>query len=156
VRLPRATSLHVTLVFLGYQAERDIPRIQDVAFEQEPREFVLTAENVTGVPPRRSRLYALGLTGAGGDLDAWQRGLSDRLSAAGLYEPEKRPFWPHVTLARCKRPQRVTEAPAELPGELREPFTTDRVTLYRSTLRPQGAVYEALAEASTRSENLTG
>ena len=32
----------------------------------------------------------------------------------------------------------------ELPDELREPFEAGRLTLYKSTLRPQGAEYEPL------------
>ena len=72
--------------------------------------------------------------------------MSERLHAAKLYEPEKRPFWPHVTLARAKRGKtlRGVEVP-DLTDELRRPFEADTVTLFRSTLRPQGAVYEALA-----------
>ena len=59
------------------------------------------------VPQRRPRLYALGLEDDGGALHGWQDGLSRRLEEARLYEPEKRPFWPHVTLARVKRGARA-------------------------------------------------
>ena len=55
------------------------------------------------VPPREPRLYALGLEDAGGALGAGRTGSVPALEEAGLYEPEKRPFWPHVTLARSKR-----------------------------------------------------
>jgi 2'-5' RNA ligase len=99
------------------------------------------------VPRSRPRLFALGLEDAGGALGAWQGALSERLEAARLYEPEQRPFWPHVTLARVKRGARVPrglELPA-LPEELRRPFRAGRVTLFRSTLRRSGAVYDALA-----------
>ncbi len=92
------------------------------------------------MPRGRPRLFALGLADPGAKLTGWQQALSERLYAARLYEPEKRPFWPHVTLARAKRgktPRGVTVP--ELPGELRRPFEPAQVTLYRSTLRPQGA-----------------
>jgi 2'-5' RNA ligase len=147
VRLVRPESLHVTLVFLGYRAERDIERIAEVSFGAGAGEFELTPEAVVPVPRSRPRLFALGLDDRGGGLVGWQDGLSRRLAGAGLYEPEQRPFWPHVTLARVKRglkAPRGLELP-ELPDELRQPFTSSRVTLFRSTLKPSGAVYEALA-----------
>jgi 2'-5' RNA ligase len=140
-------SLHVTLVFLGYQYERDVDRIADVSFAEQVPPFELTAEEVTGVPRGRPRLLALQLSEPDGALGRWQAALSERLQAARMYDPEKRPFWPHVTLARAKRgksPRRF-ELP-ELPSELRSRVEAREVTLYRSTLRPQGAVYEPLAK----------
>ena len=147
LRLLRPEALHVTLVFLGYQAERDIDRIAKLALGGGGEAFELAAAGAVPVPRSRPRLYALGLEDEGGALGRWQAGLSERLAAARLYEPEKRPFWAHVTLARAKRGAKVPrglEAP-ELPAELREPFTAGRVTLFRSTLKPSGAVYDALA-----------
>ncbi len=71
-----------------------------------------------------------------------QQSVSDRLEANRFYKPEKRPFWPHVTLARVKRDAlaRPLEAAALPPA-----FSASELTLYRSTLRPQGALYEPLA-----------
>jgi RNA 2',3'-cyclic 3'-phosphodiesterase len=144
--LPRA-SLHVTLVFLGYQYERDVERIAEICFREAAGPFELRATEATGIPPRRPRLYALGLEDEGGALGAWQGELSKRLAAARLYEPEKRPFWSHVTLARGKRDRPLARLadPASLPAALTEPFAGERATLYRSTLTPRGAVYDPLA-----------
>ena len=148
-RLVAPESLHVTLVFLGYQYERDVERIASICFEQNRPEapFELRPEAITAVPPRRPRLYALGLEDAGGALGAWQARLSAALHDARLYEPEKRPFWAHVTLARGKRDRALPrpENPVEPPLELRAPFAPPHATLYRSTLTPGGAVYDALA-----------
>jgi 2'-5' RNA ligase len=149
LRLVRRESLHVTLVFLGYHPEREIERIAAIAFSGGAAAFDFVADAVVPVPHRRPRLYALGLEDAGGALHGWQDALSRRLEEAGLYEPEKRPFWPHVTLARVKRGARVPGglAPPELSAELRQRFRASRVTLFRSTLKPSGAVYEPLATA---------
>ena len=147
LRLVRRQSLHATLVFLGYHPEREIERIAAIAFDEPAGPFDLVPDAVVPVPSRRPRLYALGLEDAGGALHGWQDGLSRRLEEARLYEPEKRPFWPHVTLARVKRGARVPSGLAlpELRAELRQPFHGSRVTLFRSTLRPSGAMYEPLA-----------
>jgi RNA 2',3'-cyclic 3'-phosphodiesterase len=147
LRPVRPESLHVTLVFLGYQYERDVERIAELAFTVPAAPFRLIAQQVAPVPRGRPRLFALDLADEDGALGAWQQGLSERLAGARLYEPEQRPFWPHVTLARAKRGKtpRGIELPA-LPPRLRAPFETAQLILYRSTLRPQGAVYEPLAE----------
>jgi 2'-5' RNA ligase len=146
LRLVRPESLHVTLAFLGYMYERDVERIAATAFAQHLPRIELRATGVSPVPRSRPRLFALDLADPAGALGEWQQGLSERLHAAGLYEPEKRPFWPHVTLARAKRGKtpRGVVVP-ELTEDLRRPFQADTVTLYRSTLRPQGAVYEPLS-----------
>ena len=104
LRLRPRYSLHLTLVFLGYQAEKDVDRIAELAFADGGRPLrAARGRSVVEVPPRTPRLYALGLEDAGGALGAFQDGLAQRLQEAGLYEPEKRPFWPHITLARFKR-----------------------------------------------------
>ena len=148
-RLVAAESLHVTLVFLGYRYERDVERIASICFEQNQPAgtFELRAEGLEAVPPRRPRLYALGLEDAGGALGAWQAKLSSALHEARLYEPEKRPFWAHVTLARGKRDRALPrlDDPVELPSALRGSFAPPTATLYRSTLTPRGAVYDPVA-----------
>jgi len=149
LRVVRRESLHVTLVFLGYHPEREIERIAATAFSGGAAAFGLVADAVVPVPRSRPRLYALGLEDAGGALHGWQDALSRRLEEARLYEPEKRPFWSHVTLARVKRGARAPSGLAlpELPAELRQPFRASRVTLFRSTLKASGAVYEPLASS---------
>ncbi len=148
LRVVRPESLHVTLVFLGYQYERDVERIAELAFAEPFEPVQLQAEDVQPLP----RLFALSLADRGSVLARWQGGLSERLHGARLYEPEKRPFWPHVTLARAKRGKkpRGIAIPA-LPDELTAPFEAGELILYRSTLHPQGAVYEPLARGKKTS-----
>jgi RNA 2',3'-cyclic 3'-phosphodiesterase len=157
-RLPRRGSLHVTLVFLGYQYERDVDRIAGICFGRSAGPFELRATEASAIPPRRPRLYALALSDEEGALAAWQADLSSRLRAARLYEPEKRPFWAHVTLVRGKRDRplaRLDDVPS-LPASLKAPFTPERATLYRSTLTPQGAVYNSLGGLELRRELPSG
>ena len=136
--------LHAPLVFLGWQYERDIERIAALAFEPlaglPPPE--LAAVGMVPVPKRGPRLFALDLDDPSAAAAALQAAAARTLADAGFYEPERRPFWPHVTLARVKRGRRVRALDApDPPGE---PFQARVVTLYRSVLRPQGARYEPL------------
>ena len=143
LRLVSAEALHVTLVFLGYLEEQLIPRIGDLVKPPEVETPVLRATGVKPVPPRRPRLFALDLEDDGGRCGTIQASVSEALERAGLYEPEQRPFWPHVTLARVRKGARVRSLEAAPPPA--EPWRADAVTLYRSVLRREGARYEPLA-----------
>ncbi len=154
-----AESLHVTLCFLSYHPERAIPRIAELISSVSPRPVELRFDAEPSPRPKgRPRLYAIG--GRSESAAALQAELAEALAAARYYEPEKRGFWPHVTVARVRserlapqpgerrgkgRPRRVKRAPSPLPPALTEPFGAVRVALYRSNLRPQGAEYVSLA-----------
>ncbi len=153
LRVVGAESLHFTLAFLGYHPERDVERIAETALDASGAapEIAFGPEPVPKPGPSRPRLFAV--EGRSEAVAALQREMSDRLESARLYEPEKRPFWPHVTVARVrperrgsKRPARVSSPPGPLPEELIRPFRAVRVALYRSYLRPQGAEYVPVAQ----------
>jgi 2'-5' RNA ligase len=145
-------SLHVTLVFLGYRPEKEIGRIGEIV------------EGLAGPAPRielrdpvqrpergRPRLFALPIFSP--ETVSLQGELEERLAAECLHEPESRPFWPHLTVARVrpegrgsKRPRPVERPPGPLPEGVRErTFDSVRISLYLSQLRPQGAQYTPLA-----------
>jgi 2'-5' RNA ligase len=159
LRPMRAEALHITLCFLAYRAEADIPRVEAVMRSLDPRPLELQFDpEPSAVPKGRPRLFTLSASG-----DAaieFQGELSKALAAERLYEPEDRRFWPHVTVARVRterlepergkrrgkaRPKRVRKPPARLPKGLEQPFGAVRMVLYRSQLKPQGAEYVALS-----------
>ncbi|HEX6712936.1 MAG TPA: 2'-5' RNA ligase family protein, partial [Thermoleophilaceae bacterium] len=137
--------LHVTLVFLGHLPEDEIPRIAELIEPPAIEPPVLTALGVKPVPPRGPRLFALDLDDDGGRCSTIQAAVAGALESAGLYEPEKRRFWPHVTLARVRKGGRVRGI--EVPDPPSEPWTGAAVTLYRSRLSRDGARYEPLYSA---------
>jgi RNA 2',3'-cyclic 3'-phosphodiesterase len=137
-------ALHVTLVFLGWQDEAAAQAIGKAAFADAPPAPILRAAGIRPLPPRNPRLFALDLEDHEGRASALQAGVSEALEAGGWYRPEKRPFWPHVTLARVKRNERRVAPLPEQPAPPTEAFPAAALTLYRSTLRPQGALYEPL------------
>jgi 2'-5' RNA ligase len=145
-------SLHITLAFLGWTTEKEIPRLAEiVAASGGPAPAIELGDPVPRPERGRPRLFALPAASPG--TVALQAGLRERLVAAGLYEPEKRPFWSHVTVARVrreergsKRPALVSKLPGKLPKDLLQPFGGVRIVLYRSQLQPQGAQYTPLAQ----------
>ena len=92
-------------------------------------------------PPRRPSLFAIEAEAPEATVLAGE--VSARYRELGLAEEEKRPFWPHVTVARVRaekgkggsrrrRPQRVERPPEPLPEELGGEFGAVRLCLYRS------------------------
>jgi len=145
-------SLHVTLAFLGYLPEKEIPRLAGVVEASGcPAPSVQLGDAVQRPQRGRPRLFALPVESPG--TVSLQAELEEKLVASRLYEPEKRPFWPHVTVARVRREERgsqrpalVSRVPGKLPKDLLQSFNGVRVTLYRSQLQPRGAQYTPLAQ----------
>jgi 2'-5' RNA ligase len=145
-------SLHVTLAFLGNRAEEETEEIAAVVRERVgPAPWVEVLDPEQRPPRGRARLYALPVLSPG--TEALQTGVEQGLVEGGFFEPEKRPFWPHVTVARVRpegrgsrRPAVVAEPPGKLPEGLSEARICRRMTLYRSELKPTGARYVPLAQ----------
>lgn len=145
-------SLHITLAFLGYMPERDLERLGEITATVEASAPLLQLGDPLAKPsPKHPRLFALPADSP--DTVSLQGRLEERLVAERLYKPEKRPFWPHVTVARVKsegrgpkRPRPVQRGPGRLPAELLSPVLGVRLTLYRSELQPRGAHYTPLAQ----------
>jgi RNA 2',3'-cyclic 3'-phosphodiesterase len=152
LRPVREEALHITLAFLGYMPEKAVPRLVEIveaSAAEAPR--IELGDPVAKPSPKRARLFALPAESPGSA--SMQAELQEKLLAERLYQPEKRPFWPHVTVARVRsegrgsrRPVRIVKRPGPLPPELLQPFSGVRMTLYRSQLKPQGALYTPLAQ----------
>jgi 2'-5' RNA ligase len=151
LRPVKPESLHMTLVFLGYQAEKDIERIAEAALVEAPAPDVRLAPEPVGVPRgKRPRLFALDAPSEGAV--ELQARVEERLVAGRFYEPERRPFWPHLTVARIRPEKRGSRRPAMVerpPGPFAQTdvrFCPTRLVLFRSHLHPRGATYEPMAE----------
>jgi RNA 2',3'-cyclic 3'-phosphodiesterase len=153
LRVVPSENLHMTLAFLGYTAERDVGRVAGLlhATPGVAPEIALQREPVGRPEGRRPRLFAIDARSP--ETLEVQADIERRLAAERLYKPEKRPFWPHLTVARVraekgkpKHYREVKRPPGPLPPALLEPFRAVRLTLYRSTLRQAGAEYDPLAQ----------
>ncbi|HLL87032.1 MAG TPA: RNA 2',3'-cyclic phosphodiesterase [Thermoleophilaceae bacterium] len=151
-------ALHITLVFLGNRLEQEVETVVEHGLRAEVADLpapVLVPTEVVPIPRRRPRLFALDLADGDGGAQAVHAAVSRALTAASLYEPERRPFWPHLTLARVRGTRRRSPPGRDVPA-LRAapppaaPLICDRVTLYRSHLSPHGARYEPLARTRLR------
>jgi len=129
--------LHVTLAFLGSSPAAEVPAIAEAlrAAAGRAAEPMLT--------PRRYReTRSVGMLVLDDEDDRAGRlavDLFDRLEQLGLYRREARPWLPHVTVLRFRRPPRLRPELPELG-----PFSPSGAAVYHSLLRPTGAQYEVL------------
>jgi 2'-5' RNA ligase len=150
-RVP-AESLHVTLAFLGNRQPADVERIEDAMEEVAAIPVLLELGGPVG-RPAHGRPQLVALPALHRPVEGLQERLSEILTLERLYEPEKRPFWPHVTIARIRpeerglrRPMPVEVPSGPSPTERMGWFDGVRISLYRSELQPSGARYVPLAQ----------
>jgi 2'-5' RNA ligase len=144
LRLVQPEALHMTLAFLGHHPEDEVDAIAAAALSRldglrAPR---LSPSAVKPVPPRRPRLFAVDLADPEGRAAAVHAAVAAPLVEGGWYRPEKRPFWPHLTVARVRAHASGPRLDVDPPSV---EFEAHDVVLYRSKLGPRGADYKALA-----------
>jgi 2'-5' RNA ligase len=152
VRWIRAEGVHVTLKFLGEVPLKKMPAIklaiQEAVVGHQP--FELEFSNIGTFGGREGlRIMWVGIAGDVLRLEALVRAVNAALAVVG-FEPERRPFRPHLTLGRVKD-EIPTRQRAEIEvavGKMAVPgisWRTAQVSLMRSNLTPGGASYEVLA-----------
>ncbi|MCC6387317.1 MAG: RNA 2',3'-cyclic phosphodiesterase [Dehalococcoidia bacterium] len=161
VRWIRPEGVHVTLKFLGEVPVRQLPAIklaiQEAVVGHSP--FELEFSNIGTFGGREGlRIMWVGIAGDVLRLEALVRAVNAALAVVG-FEPERRPFRPHLTLGRV-RDEISTRQRAEIEvavGKMDVPQTswrTAHVSLMRSRLTTQGAMYEVLATFPLRVSQL--
>lgn len=142
LRAVAVEALHLTLAFLGERSAAEA-EAAGRALEGAARPVAALALGpARWLPPRRPRALAVEVIDGSGALKRLRGDVVGALTAAIGFEPERRAFLPHVTVARVRRGARVRPLRLAPPGG--EPFAATALTLFRSRLSPQGARYEAL------------
>ncbi|MCP4109934.1 MAG: RNA 2',3'-cyclic phosphodiesterase [Desulfobacteraceae bacterium] len=148
----RPENIHLTLKFLGNINEADVEKIgrkiSDSASEYSP--ISLAAKGV-GVFPgiKRPRVIWIGLKGQTDILIELQKKLDENLEQIG-FPRENRPFKAHLTLARIRGhidSKKLLDAIKEIGDFESETFIAGNLTLFKSDLKPTGAVYTKLVSA---------
>lgn len=161
VRVLGAETMHVTLCFLGGRPVGEVETIAAALQEPPAQSVELHVGAPLWLPPRRPRALALELHDRTGTFTQVHAGVRDALAGAIDWQPERRRFRPHVTVARIGRgggrrarasvrrrggsddegaPRDVVLAPSPQLS-----FVVGELVLYRSLLSREGARYEAIA-----------
>jgi len=142
--------LHVTLKFLGEVAEDRLSAVTDaVGAAVAPHAAIaLAVAGLGGFPSLgRPRVLWAGMPAGVAELARLAAGVDTSLAPLG-FPAESRPFRGHVTIARVRSPRGIGKITAAIRTDADADFgrwTATGVVLFRSRLRPSGAVYEPLA-----------
>ena len=145
----REDNLHLTLKFLGDIPVTNVEELSAAASFAATKieRFEIFVEDCGAFPLRgQPRVLWIGIDDLTGELTKLHRALEDECAKAG-FAREKRPFHPHLTIARLRRPQGSRQL-AKLHGEMG--FTNQQVrvselVLFRSELLSEGSRHTAIS-----------
>lgn len=145
----QAHSIHLTLAFLGGTPPAKIDAISAAALQAAGGFSPLRIEiKRLGVFPdwHHPRVLWAGMRERTHQLETLHRSLNDALARIG-FQPDNKPFHPHLTLARIKSLTGI-EALRSIVESHQDyrvtPFEAGELVLFRSELNPAGAIHTPL------------
>jgi 2'-5' RNA ligase len=130
-------NLHVTIAFLGSRPADEVGPIASVL-----RQAVADVPSPVLAPVRYRETRSVGMLvfdDEAGRATRIAEAAHRRLAELGVYEPERRPWLPHLTVVRFRERPRLRPLLPDL-----EPVTMSDAAVYMSRLRPTGAQYEVV------------
>lgn len=148
LKIVRPEHLHLTLVFAGDVTDAQGTALIEMMSADVPQEpFHVAFGGVGAFPPDGvPRILWLGLREGARETIELQQRVAARFEAVGV-ELDRRPFHPHLTLARWRVSRRADRA--RLPQTMGTVAAVEAggVTLYQSRLSSSGPTYVLLAHA---------
>jgi 2'-5' RNA ligase len=154
VRWVNYEKMHLTLKFLGDISRENIEMVEKILETEASKKNVMEI-GIGGIgafpKARHPRVIWIGVE-APQDLFDLRRGIEDGVARLG-YSYDKYEFTPHLTLGRISR--KASARDVRLVGDVLHDFQVgfigvariDAVHLYKSDLRPDGAIYTRLYSA---------
>jgi len=150
VRWVNEAGQHITLKFFGEIEDKKVWHIKEsmLFIEEKYGPFTATIRGIDAFPDRRkARVIVITLENGVDNIKNIYNDIEESVLTLGI-EKEKRPFTPHITLGRRR-------IPAPLPDKAfkdieKISFTAGSVVLFKSTLRPEGALYTPVWELKLR------
>lgn len=150
IRWARPEGIHLTLKFFGNISENKIADISSVVEKNtvDIRPLSLKVSTLGTFPNLKSpRVLWLGIGGSVEKLSDLQKEIEKDLESIG-FQRENRAFRAHLTLGRIKSPKNVKGLSEIMKNEEiydAGSFCAGGLTLLKSDLTPQGAIYTKLA-----------
>ena len=151
VRWVNPEKIHLTLKFFGNIEELRIDPIFK-SIEEPARNTLPFSIKVSGVGAfphlKNPRVIWMGLVDGREVLILFQKQIETQLEKIG-FQPEDRPFQPHLTLGRMKSSRGKEELAVRMEKHKEEEFgdfQVERLILFKSDLRPTGPIYTPLRE----------
>jgi RNA 2',3'-cyclic 3'-phosphodiesterase len=138
-------NMHLTMKFLGEVDEKRIPELEEFSTLALKgfSPFMVEFSHLGFFPSSRTpRVFWIGATAGVDKLLELYQDLEESLEKIG-FDREAKTFSPHLTIGRVKHQERVT-IPTGIPEFNEVSFEVNGISLIKSTLTPQGPVYETL------------
>lgn len=150
IRWIRAENIHITLVFMGNISQDDLIPIGEAASKTcrryGPFHVTLTGSGIFG-SLHNPRVLWIGLDGDLARISYFRNSLQKNLKPFGIKE-EKRRFKPHLTLGRFRKGSgsrvNMDKFLSDYQNITSPTCTVKELVLFKSELRPGGAVYSKL------------
>ena len=161
IRLVKRNNLHITLVFLGYVQDEEIPEIINVVEEitEKHNPFPINLDKICYGPPKKMPPRMVWAEGKKSEeLGKLQNDLENSLfsSLKSSKKSEARPYRPHITLGRISKWGFKQIEPEERPRvekNISLRFQVNSVEIMESQLKREGAEYTIL-KSSTLGPNI--
>ncbi len=162
VKWVKPNNIHITVRFLGETDQGQVPVIKNIMdnVSSKYNSYNLTIDRLGGFPNlNKPRVIWAGLT------DDDQISIMARMVKEVEYDirklgfdPEEKRFKPHLTLGRIKALKDLDELLDYLRSYKLEPtqFILNRLCLFKSTLTPQGPIYECMHEVELEKQDRFG
>lgn len=155
VRWAKQEGIHLTLKFLGDISQDQSLKVQSILKETSEKHniFSLSFKGIGTFPKgeKRARVIWIGIEDNGPLLNL-QSDLEERLAKLN-FPKEERKFHPHLTLGRVKNNLSIGNAFSLLENHKNTVFgdmSVNKISLFRSTLKPSGAEYNIISEFPLR------
>jgi len=150
VKAVEEENIHITLKFLGEIPEEKTAQVASLVKGIAFKPFTLDFRGVGVFPaPSRPSVVWAGVAGEASEMLAVFTELEKGLRALG-FEPERRPFQPHVTLCRVRSGRnraQLAEAIYAMEDEEFGPLRVEHIRLKKSVLTRNGPIYSTAAES---------
>lgn len=151
VKWVEPSGIHFTLKFLGNVSLKLVEEIKNTIEQSAKahRRFELKIDRLGAFPKiEYPRVIWVGIEQGKDKISKLRQDLEERLVGLGFL-PEKRPLHPHLTLGRVRSPQNRAQLKKLLESTTfpQKTMRAEKIALFKSTLTPQGAIYQPLHEA---------
>jgi len=151
-------NIHITLMFLGDVSSQSVQILKQILPSEAELHspFDIHIEGFGSFPnSKRARVLYIGVQ-APAELGALHHGVESACGKIG-YKPDTRPFSPHLTIGRVRQGisssdrLKIRKVLGEFKIDSLGTASVDSIHLYKSELRPTGAVYTKLFTAPLNS-----
>jgi len=139
-------NLHITFQFLGDIYEFHLPEIKQIITDKfaDFQSIQLSKPKLQLIPSGKPRLLWVNYQAESDELKSIHKHLVSEISDLG-YKLDSKSLVFHVTLARFKAALQENFMAAAMKLQLDQiSFSPDKITLFKSTLKPQGPIYQPL------------